>query len=56
MYYEKSMKPSSKKVPAAKSQRHATDAADESLADRTVARMAAGFNKARRGGKFPKVY
>jgi hypothetical protein len=50
------MKPSSKKVPADKIQRRATDTADESLADRTVARMAAGFNKARRSGKFPKVY
>ena len=50
------MKPSSKKVPFVKLQRRAADAADESLADRTVARMAAGFNKAQRTGKFPKVY
>ena len=50
------MKPSSKKVPAARVQRRATDAADEALADRTVARMVAGFNKARRTGKLPKVY
>ncbi len=50
------MKPSSKKVPADKSQRHATDAADESLADRTAARIVAAFNKAQRSGKFPKVY
>ena len=56
MIVPKSMKPSSKKVPAGRIQRRATDAADESLADRTVARMAAGFNKARGSGKFPKVY
>ena len=56
MIIPKSVKPSSKKVPAGRIQRPASDAVDESLADRTVARMAAGFNKARRSGKFPKVY
>lgn len=50
------MKPSSKKVPAAKVQPRVTDAADEAFADRAVARIVAGSNKARRTGKFPKVY
>ena len=50
------MKPSSKKVPAGRILRRATDAADEALANRTAARMVAGFNKAQRIGKFPKVY
>ena len=50
------MKPSSKKVPVVKPAPGETDAAEESFADRAVARMVAGFNKAQRTGKFPKVY
>jgi hypothetical protein len=42
-----------KKIPAAKTQRHPEEVY---LADRTVARMVARFNKARLTGKFPKVY
>lgn len=39
-----------------KGQRRETDPEDDALADRTVALMVAGLNKARLTGKFPKVY
>ena len=50
------MKPSSKKVPAAKVQRPPAPAREDALLDRAVERMVAGLNAARRTGKFPKVY
>ena len=50
------MKLSSKKVLAAKVQRPAAPVQGKALADRTVGRMVAGLNAARRTGKFPKVY
>ena len=50
------MKPSSKKVLVVKPAPRETDAAEESFADRAVARMIAGSIKAQRTGKFPKVY
>ena len=50
------MKPSSKKVLAAKVRRPAASAGAQEFADRAVECMVAGFNKAQRTGKFPKVY
>ena len=53
------MKLSSKKVPAAKVQRPpapAREDGEDARLDRTVVRMVAGLNEARRTGKFPKVY
>lgn len=52
----KSMKPSSKRVLAAKVKPRKPSADESAVADRMVESVVTGLNTYKRTGKFPKVY